>query len=101
MKKLNCWEYKKCGRETGGVKVLELGVCPASTEEKANTLNCGKNGVRVCWYIAGTFCRGVIQGTYALKLNNCLECDFYKLVTKEEGEDYASLEDTFSKLDNK
>jgi hypothetical protein len=29
-KKLNCWEVKKCGREPGGVKVKELGVCPAS-----------------------------------------------------------------------
>lgn len=23
----NCWEFKKCGRETGGSKVKELGVC--------------------------------------------------------------------------
>lgn len=32
-KKLNCWEFKKCGRELGGAHVHDLGVCPA-TEEK-------------------------------------------------------------------
>jgi len=33
MKNNNCWEYKKCGREPGGIKVHELGVCPATVEE--------------------------------------------------------------------
>jgi len=28
--KLNCWEFKKCGRQPGGPKVAELGVCPAT-----------------------------------------------------------------------
>jgi len=25
---LNCWEFKKCGREPGGEKASELGICP-------------------------------------------------------------------------
>jgi hypothetical protein len=25
----NCWEFKNCGREIGGIKVKEMGVCPA------------------------------------------------------------------------
>lgn len=31
MAKLNCWEFKKCGRETGGLKIKEMGVCPDAT----------------------------------------------------------------------
>lgn len=34
MSRTNCWEYFKCGREPGGSKVDELGVCPAATEER-------------------------------------------------------------------
>ncbi|MGD0283853.1 MAG: two-CW domain-containing protein, partial [Dissulfurispiraceae bacterium] len=26
---MNCWEFKKCGREMGGVNIEQLGVCPA------------------------------------------------------------------------
>jgi len=29
MKKYNCWEFKKCGREPGGEKADRLGICPA------------------------------------------------------------------------
>ncbi len=32
MGKLNCWEFRKCGREPGGIKVHESGVCPAPLE---------------------------------------------------------------------
>ncbi len=34
MGKLNCWDFKKCGRQSGGEKAHELGVCPASTEKR-------------------------------------------------------------------
>jgi len=83
--KLNCWEFKKCGRELGGSKVAELGVCPAATEKKADGIHGGKNGGRCCWVIAGTLCKGEIQGTFATKYSNCKECEVYKLVQKEEG----------------
>ncbi len=26
----NCWDFKSCGREQGGTKAAELGVCPAA-----------------------------------------------------------------------
>ncbi len=84
-KKLNCWEFMKCGREPGGSKVHELGVCPAATAEKADGLNGGKNGGRICWAIAGTICGGKITGTFAQKKETCLKCEFYKRVRKEEG----------------
>ncbi len=82
---MNCWEFAKCEREPGGAKVNELGVCPAAVETKVNGINGGKNGGRSCWAIAGTLCKGEVQGSFALKFNDCMKCEFYKLVKEEEG----------------
>ncbi|MCB4790384.1 MAG: hypothetical protein LHV68_00695 [Elusimicrobia bacterium] len=91
--KLNCWEFKKCGREPGGAKVNELGICPAATDEATDNINCGKKGGRACWVIAGTLCGGQVQGTFALKYENCMNCEFYKTVRKEEGKNYRASSD--------
>ncbi len=98
--KLNCWDFKKCGRVPGGAKVEELGVCVASTEIRANGVNNGKNAGRACWAVAGTLCGGVVQGTFAMKLGNCLKCDFYKLVMKEEGSTHQKAKDILKKLES-
>jgi hypothetical protein len=98
MPKLNCWEYKKCGREQGGAKVPELGVCSAAVETGTNRTNSGKNGGRACWVISGTLCGGKVQGTFAAKLSNCLECEFYKLVCQEEGSNLEKARDILTKL---
>ena len=82
--KLNCWEFKKCGRETGGAKVSELGICPASTDSRFDGTHRGKNAGRSCWIVSGTLCKGEIQGEFAKKHKNCMECDFYKTVREEE-----------------
>lgn len=88
MAKLNCWQFKQCGREPGGGKVAELGVCPAAIEHAADGINDGSKGGRACWALAGTLCGGKVQGTFASKLANCMQCDFYKLVVAEEGKDF-------------
>ncbi|OHD56610.1 MAG: hypothetical protein A2014_04250 [Spirochaetes bacterium GWF1_49_6] len=85
MAKMNCWEFKKCGREPGGTKTAELGICPAAAESRVNMLNGGLNGGRSCWAVTGTLCGGKIQGTFAQKIFNCMECDFYKTVISDEG----------------
>ncbi len=85
MKLQNCWEEKKCGREIGGSKVTELGICPAAVDKLSDGINGGINGGRFCWAVSGTFCGGVVQGTYAQKKVSCLTCDFYKKVQQEEG----------------
>ncbi len=82
---LNCWEFKKCGREPTGANIGELGICPATVETRVNGINGGKNGGRCCWVITGTLCGGETQGTFASKFDNCTKCDFYKLVKKEQG----------------
>jgi hypothetical protein len=63
---MNCWEYKKCGREQGGAKAKELGVCPAWPA-----------GGHQCARVGGTLCGGQVQGSFASKLGNCMKCDFY------------------------
>ena len=91
--KLNCWEIKKCGREPDGKNVDKLGSCPAAIKEEANGINFGKNGGRACWALAGTFCDGTIQATFAKKIVDCIHCSFYKQVLEEEGKDFVpSLE---------
>ena len=82
--KLNCWEMKNCGRESGGSKTSELGVCPASIDLSHDGKNGGKNAGRFCWKVAGTLCGGKVQGSYADKMMNCSACDFFKLVNQEE-----------------
>lgn len=88
---LNCWEFKKCGRQPGGSRVSDLGVCQASVDVKANGLNQGLNGGRICWALSGTLCGGKVQGSFAEKLMNCRECDFYRLVQTEQGKGVESL----------
>lgn len=82
--KVNCWEHKGCGREPGGARAHDLGICPATVEGRLNGIHGGKNGGRCCWVLAGTLCKGEVQGTFAQKYKNCEICDFYKLVKDEE-----------------
>ncbi len=84
-KKLNCWEFMKCGREVRGKKADKLGICIAAADLSFDGINSGNCGGRVCWAVAGTLCDGRVQGTFAEKRNSCLNCDFYKQVQKEEG----------------
>jgi hypothetical protein len=82
--KKNCWEYKNCGREPGGVRAKQFGVCPVAMQQDLHGVHEGTNAGRACWVIAGTMCNGKVQGTYAQKLSGCWRCDFYNAVKKEE-----------------
>ncbi len=84
LRKLNCWEFKKCGRQPEGPHVQDMGLCPASTEEALDGTHDGVNAGRACWVVAGTYCKGQVQGAFAQKFKNCEACDFYKLVRSEE-----------------
>jgi hypothetical protein len=88
MSRGNCWEVTNCGREPDGINTKRLGVCEAAVADQLEGCNHGKNGGRTCWAIAGTFCKGKVQGSYAKKIKDCLKCDFYQLVKREEGKDY-------------
>jgi hypothetical protein len=82
--KLNCWEFKRCGRQPQGIHVHDLGVCPATLEQKLDGAHGGVNAGRTCWVVAGTLCQGQLQGTFAQKFKNCKQCDFYFKVQEEE-----------------
>jgi signal transduction histidine kinase len=63
---IKCWEYMKCSRDKDATAK-----CPAYP-----------NFGRICWAVAGTFCEGKVQGTFAQKYEDCRKCDFYKMVKK-------------------
>jgi hypothetical protein len=98
MPKKNCWEVKNCGRQKGGIKVAEFGVCPAAIETRTEGINGGKTGGRACWAISGTLCGGKVQGVYAEKVGNCMKCEFYQSVRTEEGAGFASSQVIMDKL---
>ena len=75
MAKSNCWEFLKCTKED----------CPAKSEKRLNSVHGGINAGRTCWVVAGTRCKGEIQGAFAQKQENCNNCEFYKAVRSEEG----------------
>ncbi len=63
---MDCWEFKKCGREADGFNSKKFDICPAYPDD-------GKHSAR----IAGTLCSGEVKGTFDKKLVNCMKCDFY------------------------
>ncbi len=63
---MNCWEFKKCGREPGGVNEKEFGPCPAYPDKG-----------RICAEVCGTLCQTKVSGMFAVKLDDCTKCDFY------------------------
>lgn len=85
--KSNCWQFMQCGREPGGKKADELGVCPAASDSTFHGINKGVNAGRICWAVAGTFCGGKVQGKFADKRRSCIRCDFFKLVRSQEEKD--------------
>ena len=87
----NCWGFKNCGREPGGFKVEEMGICPAAIDQMSDGLNGGIKAGRISWASTGTFCGGKVQGTFAEKQVSCLACDFYKKVRSEAGLNFVLL----------
>ena len=85
----NCWEYLSCGREPGGSNADEMGVCPVTTFEAADGFLGGRNGGRACVYITGTFCCQVLKGTQRDNKKPCIDCGFYKLLRRENGENMS------------
>lgn len=82
---MNCWEFKKCGREPGGLNTDIHGVCEAAVLKKFNGVHGGRNAGRACWVVAGSYgCGNRRQGSYARHVTCCLDCDFYRQVRMEE-----------------
>jgi signal transduction histidine kinase len=93
----NCWQLKSCGREPGGAKADELGVCPAALDEACDGTNEGTNAGRLCWAIAGTLCGSEVQGSFAKKHLECLQCGFFQTVKRETGASFRLLPPKYGK----
>ncbi|MHB1390225.1 MAG: diguanylate cyclase [Thermoleophilia bacterium] len=70
-----CWKLKHCEKDD----------CPVH----------GKENMR-CWLVAGTFCRGEVQGRFAQKLGSCAKCEVYLEAVENDpinqiGENFNSL----------
>jgi hypothetical protein len=81
---LNCWEFTNCGREPGGHRADDLGVCPAGADGRMDGVNGGRNGGRICWAVAGTFSHNRPQCIYADATRPCETCEFYLIVHPTE-----------------
>ena len=72
--KINCWEFKRCGREPGGENASE-GVCPVAIEQSVHGVHHGENAGRCCWLVADVLLQQKII---------CRNCDFYHSVRNDE-----------------
>ncbi len=84
--RLQCWEFKKCGREVGGTNTEEDGVCPAATHWPADGINRGIAAGRACWTVDGTLCPGGPKEKFC----RCLECTFFRVVSEQEGRNFEN-----------
>ena len=76
--RLNCWEFKKCGREPNGRNVSVSGVCAVATEVSVDGIHDGKNGGRCCWAVISVSHDNLGGGS--CRILECLKCEFYKMV---------------------
>ena len=83
MERLNCWEHKACGEAKEN--------CPAYTQRTYEGVNGGAKSGRLCWVAAGTFCGKQVKGVFAKTRGNCMNCDFFQRVKREEEADFKLL----------
>ena len=82
--KLNCWEYKNCGRQKGGLMAPILGECVVSTYMKFDGLNEGVGAGRACWMVPHSPVKTERSGSACSR--RCYSCEFYKRVVFEQAE---------------
>jgi len=79
----NCWEVYNCGREPGGERAEEFGICRVTVSESFSGRNNGENAGRCCWQVAGTFSSNADCAQLA-NVEKCEDCGFLKRVRYEE-----------------
>jgi len=86
-----CWVLMECGREEGGRNEGLLGECVASKEGLGHS----------CWIIAGTLCRGRVQGTFAEKKGICIHCQVFRLYHRSLGSLGGRVEELYPEEQSK
>lgn len=77
---LNCWEVKKCGRESSGTNIFLYGVCPVAVESSLDGIHGGKNGGRCCWVVNATHHSEKFGCCCTDAFTECCKCTFYAIV---------------------
>lgn len=84
-RRVNCWEFMRCGRQPGGRLAGEFGICPVAKKNSYDGENGGRFAGRACWKVFGTFCRGTMERSMTRKALHCLHCPFAQKVAEEQG----------------
>lgn len=82
--KLNCWEFKNCGREPGGLLADSHGVCPVALALRYDGLNEGKGAGRACWLAQAEQAKSRLDDFRPVSCDRCADCDFHLRVLFEE-----------------
>ncbi len=85
MKKINCWEFMKCGNGLSSNGNGKCGRCPVADQTMADGSNGGKNGGRICWIIAESCDEGEVKCSDVYRKSSCFSCEFRFKVMVEEG----------------
>ena len=83
--RLNCWEFKNCGREPGGLMAETRGVCPVALAMKFDGVNGGLAAGRSCWAVTERSDHS-LNGSPDTR---CHRCEFYRRVLFEEEQNTA------------
>ena len=85
MNEINCWDYMNCGNGPEGFNSTKSGACPVAKDNKADGLNNGINGGRLCWVIAENSPLDAIKCSELHLKSSCFSCEFKYKVTAHEG----------------
>lgn len=88
---MNCWEFKRCGREPDGKNSAKLGVCRVAVDTKFNGINNGTNAGRYCWKVKVSEDNHTTTNKTISNIIDCIDCDFFKKVKKEEKRNFSFL----------
>lgn len=91
MRKLNCWEFTKCGRQAEGSSEDVCGLCPSSGDIRLDGIHDGISAGRSCWVVAGTYAKGEPCCSLLRDIKTCDDCEFYQLVKSEEGDGFLDV----------
>ncbi len=77
------------------VEVENAGVVKCWERLKCDRKDCPSYGRLRCWAVAGTFCRGTVQGAFAQKIGDCRKCAVYR---ESCGDEISELVEAFNQM---
>jgi len=83
-RKLNCWEVIKCGRQPGGNRASDAGICPVSIHNEYDGVHGGDKAGRACWSVEGRRTNRDTRQSFSQTFSDCKTCAFFQQVKQEE-----------------